>query len=71
MIINPSRCALFCSDQWGTVSNTYKDEILETSPLKWILERYIKPFGTSNGVEIKEKRAKVVEIDKSGSKEYL
>ena len=33
-VINPSRCAIMCSDQWGTVSPSYKKELLETSSLK-------------------------------------
>jgi glycogen synthase len=35
------------------------------------LERYIQPFGTSNGGEVKDKRSKVKLIDKAKSKEYL
>ena len=30
---NPSRCALIMSDQWGTVSFTYRDDLLRSSQL--------------------------------------
>ena len=31
--INPSRCALMISDQWGTVSKSYRDDLMRDSPL--------------------------------------
>ena len=50
-ILNPSRCALLCSDQWGTVSKTYRADILRLSPLADLLRRFSRPFGYSNGVD--------------------
>lgn len=32
-VINPSRCALMTTDNWGTVSNSYKQDLLFNSPL--------------------------------------
>lgn len=39
-IINPSRAALFGSDQWGTVSKSYRQEIISTSPIRDMLHRF-------------------------------
>lgn len=50
-ILNPSRCALLCSDQWGTVSKTYRADILQLSPLGDLLKKFPQPFGYSNGVD--------------------
>jgi len=41
-IINPSRCAILCSDQWATVSNSYKQELLAISPLTSLLSKHPK-----------------------------
>jgi starch synthase len=41
-IINPSRCAILCSDQWATVSPSYLQELLATSPLAPILRNHPK-----------------------------
>ena len=32
-LINPSRCAIICSDQWATVSKSYRDDLLRSSSL--------------------------------------
>lgn len=49
-IINPSRCALMTCDQWGTVSNAYKEDILSSSPLKGLLKKFKQPFSFPNGI---------------------
>ncbi len=49
-IINPSRCAIIMSDQWGTVSNSYKEELLNTSPLAVLLKKHKAPFAFPNGI---------------------
>lgn len=36
-VINPSRCAIMLSDQWGTVSPSYKQDLLNESPLRDLL----------------------------------
>ncbi len=51
--LNPSRCALMNCDQWGTVSRSYREELLKTSPLKHQLREFILPFGFPNGVPVK------------------
>lgn len=58
-IINPSRCALMKSDQWGTVSSAYKEDILKTSPLSTLLRKFTKPFAFPNGIP-KDQRLKLV-----------
>ena len=54
-IINPSLAAFLTSDQWGTVSKTYRDDLLNKSNLKDILKEFPSPFAYSNGI-FKEKR---------------
>jgi hypothetical protein len=49
-IINPSRCALLTADQWATVSPSYKNDLLQTSPLAPLLARFPRPFAVSNGI---------------------
>lgn len=38
-VINPSRCAIMLSDQWATVSPSYKQDLLSTSPLGDLLKQ--------------------------------
>jgi starch synthase len=61
-IINPSRCALLCSDQWATVSKSYRQEILETSNLKSLLWRFSNPFAFPNGVDSKVKARELAKL---------
>ena len=58
-IINPSRCAIMISDQWGTVSHSYKKDILTNSPLNYLLRKKTKAFSYPNGI-YKEKRLKIL-----------
>ena len=51
-IINPSRCAIMMSDQWGTVSHSYKKDLLENSPLNNLLKKKLRPFSYPNGIYI-------------------
>lgn len=54
-VVNPSRCAILFSDQWGTVSPSYRKELLETSPLSHLLNSHKNPFAYPNGI-FKEQR---------------
>ena len=63
-IINPSRCAIMMSDQWSTVSNSYKQELQTGSPLAWLLNQKKQPFAYPNGI-FKEKRLKQL-LEKAG-----
>ena len=72
-IINPSRCAILMSDQWGTVSHSYKKDLLENSPLNYLLKKKASPFSYPNGIYI-EKRLKILEqksLNKKESKKYI
>lgn len=51
-VVNPSRCALMMSDQWATVSISYRDELLASSPLKELLKAKPQPFAYPNGIPI-------------------
>ena len=68
-VFNPSRCALLLSDQWGTVSYSYMQDLLEHSPLNGILKKYKKPFGYPNGI-FKQNRINIIKemIQKSYEK---
>ena len=50
VVINPSRCALIMCDQWGTLSNNYKEELIEKSPLNKLLMKKDDPFSFPNGI---------------------
>eukprot|EP00871_Galdieria_phlegrea_P001995 jgi/Galph1/2797/GphlegSOOS_G1455.1 len=54
-LVNPSRCAILCSDSWGTVSNSYLEELVTFHPLKHILRLARCPFGYPNGIRKKER----------------
>ena len=56
-VINPSRCAIMMSDQWATVSNSYKNDLKNSSPLNYFLNQKPHPFSYPNGI-FKEKRLK-------------
>eukprot|EP01119_Soliformovum_irregulare_P020831 TRINITY_DN6809_c0_g1_i1.p1 TRINITY_DN6809_c0_g1~~TRINITY_DN6809_c0_g1_i1.p1 ORF type:complete len:2064 (+),score=697.75 TRINITY_DN6809_c0_g1_i1:71-6262(+) len=55
MCLNSSRCALLCSDQWGTVSASYRDDLMKVSPLANLLCRYPQPFAKLNGIRLEER----------------
>ena len=47
------------SDQWATVSHSYKNDLKNSSPLKGLLNAKISPFSCPNGIS-KEKRQKIL-----------
>ena len=51
-------------DQWGTISHSYKNDILKTSPLAPLLNRKSEPFSFPNGV-FKERRLRTL-LSKAG-----
>ena len=63
-ILNPSRCAIMLSDQWATVSNSYKQDLQRNSPLASLLNQKPHPFAYPNGI-FKEKRLKTL-LEKAG-----
>ena len=66
-VINPSRCAIMMSDQWGTVSNSYKSDLQSMSPLNYLLNQKKSPFAYPNGI-FKEKRLKILNERSGGNK---
>ena len=47
------------SDQWATVSNSYKEDLLNTSPLSPLLKQKPQPFGFPNGIPIEARIKKL------------
>ena len=66
-VINPSRCAILKSDQWATVSRSYKKQLMATSSLAELLNKKQNPFAFPNGVFIK-KRLQYLKEETGGSK---
>lgn len=58
-VINPSRCAVMLSDQWTTVSLSYRDEILAENGLADLLRQKPQPFAFPNGIPIPERIRKL------------
>ena len=61
-ILNPSRCALLSTDNWGTVSHVYQQDIMNSSPLAPLLRRFPQPFSSPNGVSVFEKKIKYASL---------
>ncbi len=58
-VVNASRCALIMSDQWATVSPSYKNELLSHSPLKELLKQKDRPFAFPNGIPKEQRLARL------------
>ena len=73
VMINPSRAAIMLSDQWATVSKSYRDDLLETSSLRWLLKQKPQPFAFPNGIPIVEriKRLDAAAPDHASAKRKL
>ena len=61
-ILNPSRCVLLSTDNWGTVSNVYQKDIVHSSALAPLLRRFPQPFSSPNGVSVFEKKIKYASL---------
>ena len=57
--LNPSRCAILSSDNWGTVSVSYRKELLEGSPLAPILRLHSHPFAHPNGIPVESRLERI------------
>lgn len=66
LVINPSKCALETCDNWSTVSNSYKIELLQESDLASILWRYPHPFSFPNGIR-KDERLSILRTKTPGT----
>ena len=58
-ILNPSRCVLLSTDNWGTVSNTYQHDIENGSALSPLLRRFPQPFSGKGTREIPQRRTRI------------
>lgn len=58
-MINPSRIAIMMSDQWSTVSLSYRDDLMNSSPLAPLLRQKPLPFAHPNGIPIAERVKKL------------
>ena len=73
-VINPSRAAIMMCDNWGTVSNSYKNQLLSTSPLKDLLREKAGAFATPNGVYKKHRLEELIKhagLDRVAAKRYI
>ena len=73
-VINPSRCAILKSDQWATLSKSYKRQLQLSSPLADILNQKPCPFAYPNGIFINKKLKELQLLDggsKAECKEYI
>ncbi len=62
IVINPSRCAIMASDSWGTVSKSYRSDLLNGSPLRHLLRAAAHPFGHPNGIPIALREARLAAL---------
>lgn len=64
--MNPSKCALETCDNWGTVSHSYKIDLLQESPLANILWKFPHPFSFPNGIR-KDERLSILQTKTPGT----
>ena len=65
LCLNASRCALLSCNQWGTVSKSYCQDLMEglnPSPLRHYLVRFPRPFAHSNGIQVQERLKQITSI---------
>lgn len=61
------------SDQWGTVSPSYKEDLLRESGLNWLLKQKTHPFAFPNGIPVEARIKKLNEVapDHLTAKKYI
>ena len=64
-VINPSRCALLTADNWGTVSQSYRQDLLFNSPLSSLLAKFPKSFAFPNGINKQQRLLRLKEVCRS------
>ena len=62
VVINPTRAALMCSDTWATVSRSYRQDLLSSSPLRSLLQLAPHPFAHPNGIPVKARLARLASL---------
>lgn len=50
------------TDQWGTVSKSYRDDLKSSSPLAGVLNNFSKPFAFPNGIPIKQRLKRLRDV---------
>jgi len=50
------------SDQWATVSPSYKEDLLKTSSLQGLLKQKTNPFAFPNGIPVEARIKKLNEV---------
>ncbi len=54
-VLNASKCALLACNQWGTVSRSYRDDLMHVSPLRHLLHQFPAPFAHLNGIRTNDR----------------
>jgi glycogen synthase len=62
VVINPTRAALLCTDTWATVSRSYRQDLLNSSPLAPILKLSPHPFAHPNGIPVKARLQRLASL---------
>jgi len=66
LCVNASRCALLTSTNWGTVSLSYRQDLLtggiNPSPLRPLLCSFPRPFAHSNGIRVAKRRELIAKV---------
>ena len=73
-VINPSRCAIIKSDQWATVSKSYKRHLQLNSPYADLLNQKPCPFAYPIGIFINQRLKEINEVtggNKQDCKKYI
>ncbi|KAL4507061.1 hypothetical protein ABPG72_001854 [Tetrahymena utriculariae] len=65
LVVNPSRCAFMTCDNWGTVSHSYKYQLLRESALSAILSNFPNAFSFPNGLNIQERLKMIKDLPTS------
>jgi glycogen synthase len=62
IVVNPTRAALLSSDTWATVSRSYRQDLLNSSPLRSLLRLSAQPFAHPNGIPVKARVARLAQL---------
>jgi glycogen synthase len=59
VVVNPTRAALLSSDTWATVSRSYRQDLLNGSPMSPLLKLAPHPFAHPNGIPVIARVARI------------
>jgi len=60
-VLNPCRCVFLTTHSWGTVSPSYRWDLMHGSPLKQLMWNHKNPFAFPNGVPVAHRQQQVRE----------